>query len=70
MSYVDIEMDSTFNIAIINVLWQIVASKRFDHDAKDTQQMMNVLNKQFKAGLDVLNFVFPRLPRNILPRGS
>ena len=62
-----VEMDGTFNIAIINVLWEIVASKRFDHNASDTKQMMDLLNKQFKAGLDVLNFIFPRLPRNILP---
>ena len=35
---------------------------------KDTQKMMNLLSKEFQSGLDVLNFIFPRLPRNILPK--
>ena len=53
-------MDSTFNVAIINVLWQIVASKRFDPNAEDTKRMMALLNMQFKAGFKAFNF-FPFL---------
>lgn len=45
----NVTMDSTFNVAIINVLWQIVASKRFDPHASDTKRMMTLLNTQFKA---------------------
>ena len=50
-------IDNTFNIAIINVLWQIVASKRFDPEAADTQRMMYLLNMQFKTGFSILNFI-------------
>merc|ERR1712018_604485 len=35
-----VEILGTFNIAIINVLWHIVASKRFDPEAEDTKKMM------------------------------
>ena len=62
-----IEMDSTFNTAIINVLWQIVASKRFDPDSSDTKRMMSLLNMQFKSGSQVKpKSLFPLL-RRILP---
>ena len=60
-----VTMDSTFNVAIINVLWQIVASKRFDPKAADTQRMMALLNMQFKSGFKAFNF-FPIL-RKIMP---
>ena len=60
-----VTMDSTFNVAIINVLWQIVASKRFDPKAADTQRMMALLNMQFKSGFKAFNF-FPIL-RRIMP---
>ena len=43
-----VEILGTFNIAIINVLWQIVASKRFDVDHPDTQKLMEQLNCIFK----------------------
>ena len=61
----NVTMDSTFNVAIINVLWQIVASKRFDPKAADTQRMMALLNMQFKSGFKAFNF-FPIL-RRIMP---
>ena len=47
-----VHMKGTFNTAIINVLWQIVASKRFDPDAQDTLEMMDMLNRQFTSGND------------------
>ena len=56
----NVTMDSTFNVAIINVLWQIVASKRFDPNAADTQRMMALLNMQFKAPFKGFDF-FPIL---------
>ena len=40
-----VQMKGTFSTAIINVLWQIVASKRFDPDAQDTKEMMDMLNR-------------------------
>ena len=60
-------MDGTFNTAIINVLWQIVASKRFDPEAADTKRMMALLNMQFKSGFKFVNFfarLKPFLPPN------
>lgn len=53
ISIQDVEMTGTFNTAIINVLWQIVASKRFEHDAPDTKQMMDLLNLQFSSGIQL-----------------
>ena len=62
-----IEMNSTFNTAIINVLWQIVASRRFDPDSSDTKRMMSLLNLQFKSGGQTrLKNFFPLL-RKALP---
>ena len=40
-----VQMKGTFSTAVINVLWQIVASKRFDPDAQDTKEMMDMLNR-------------------------
>ena len=53
----NVTMESTFNVAIINVLWQIVASKRFDPNAADTKHMMALLNLQFKAGPKAFNLI-------------
>ena len=44
----NVEIKNNFNTAIINVLWQIVASKRFDVDHPDTQKLMEQLNCIFK----------------------
>ena len=52
-----VEINSTFNTAIINVLWQIVASKRFEPGHPDTERMMAMLNSQFKAGFRLIVFV-------------
>ena len=52
-----VKINSTFNAAIINVLWQIVASKRFEPDHPDTERMMAMLNAQFKAGIRPVFFV-------------
>ena len=35
-------IDSAFNIFVINVLWQIVASKRFDPRAQETRKVLNI----------------------------
>ena len=61
----NVTMDSTFNVSIINVLWQIVASKRFDPEAEDTKRMMALLNMQFKTGPKFFNLI-PFL-RKIMP---
>ena len=41
----NVKMDSTFNVAIINVLWQIVASKRFDPHAAGMIWCFDLRNK-------------------------
>ena len=43
-------ISTTFNVAIVNVLWQIVASKRFDPDAEETKDYMEKLNRFFRGG--------------------
>ena len=48
-----VHMKGNFNAAIINVLWHIVASKRFDPDAEDTKEMMEKLNKIFASGFNI-----------------
>ena len=52
-----IEIHGTFNIAIINILWQIVASKRFDPEAEDTKNMLDMLTKQFQRGTSFRGFL-------------
>ena len=59
-------IDSTFNTAIINVLWQIVASKRFEPNNPETDRMMMILNTTFKTGVRKVQFV-PSFIRKRLP---
>jgi len=42
-------MKHTFNTAVVNVLWQIVTSKRFDPDHPETKQMIEMLEAQLKS---------------------
>ena len=63
----NVTMKSTFNVAIINVLWQIVASKRFDPNAADTKDMMALLDMQFKAGPKFLKGALIPFLRKIMP---
>ena len=49
-----VKMENNFSASIINVLWQIVASKRFEPDHPDTKALMNIVNSQFKTS----NFAF------------
>ena len=37
-----VHMRGNFNAAIINVLWHIVASKRYDPDAEDTKEPQKI----------------------------
>ena len=61
-----VEINSTFNTAVINVLWQIVASKRFDAKDKDTKTIMNTINYMVSAGFAVKAFL-PTPLAKILP---
>ena len=61
-----VHMRGNFNAAIINVLWHIVASKRYDPDAEDTKEMMDKMTKIFAAGFSFRNF-FPDSLGQFLP---
>ena len=51
-----VEIKGTFNTAIINVLWQIVGSRRFEPGHPDTLRMMAMLNAQFATGGSIKGF--------------
>ena len=57
-------VDSAFNIFVINVLWQIVASKRFDPASEASRKMMQALNDKFRKGAEMRPFpeLNPYLP--------
>jgi len=54
----DFRMETVFGIPVINVLWTIVAGKRFDRDDAKVQRMMKLLNRLFK-GMFQLEYIFP-----------
>ena len=62
-------IDSTFNTAIINVLWQIVASKRFEMNHPETERMMHMINASFKVGFRKVQFL-PNFLTKHLPLGE
>ena len=57
-----VEIKNTFHTAIINVLWQIVASKRFDPDHPETQQIIEMLNYTFQ-NFSLLIQLYPSLSK-------
>ena len=46
-----------FNFPIINILWQIVASKKYNPNSPETNKIMQMLTKFFKQGFPLLDFV-------------
>ncbi len=52
-----VKIESTFNTSIINVLWQIVASTRFDPDSPKTKEVMDCLNEPFKVGFNFTSHI-------------
>ena len=54
------------NVPVVNVLWQIVASKRFDPHAQETREMLDIVFMRFTRGLTMLHkisLLFPFLRR-------
>lgn len=49
--------DTCFNASIINILWYIVGSKKFDLNDDKTKEMMMKVNKHFRASMDFLIFL-------------
>ena len=51
------------NVAVVNVLWQMVASKRFDPGARETVEILDIVFRRFATSpFDVTAF-FPVLKR-------
>lgn len=46
----DVRFDKDFNFPIINILWQLVASKKFEVDHPDSKSMMSKVMEMFHDG--------------------
>ena len=51
----DVRFDNDFNIPIINILWQIVVSKRFEADLPESKEMIDTVSILFKTGAPFLS---------------
>ena len=68
-SYVgDVLFDGTFDTAVINALWQIVASKRYDPDIPESQVALQKVEKIFTTKISIISLL-QRVPlfKPILP---
>ena len=54
--YGDVLVDSLFNFPIINILWKIVASKRYDPNLPESKNMMKGVGVLFNEGPPVIGF--------------
>ncbi|CAB4066582.1 CYP2J [Lepeophtheirus salmonis] len=52
-----LRMESTFNVGIINILWQIIAGYRFDKDNEKTKEMMGHLHEVYSEGYSILHYI-------------
>ena len=59
------EMRNTFNTAVVNTLWQIVASKRLESDDPRTEKIIEMVNSQVE-GVSLWNF-FPNIRQQFPP---
>ena len=50
------------NVPVVNVLWQIVASKRFDPHAQETREMLDIVFMRFTKSFSI-TLLFPFLKR-------
>ena len=62
----DVLFDTLFNFPIINILWQIVASKKYEPDLPESKRMMQIVSQIFQAGIPALEFLAAPL-RHRLP---
>ena len=60
----DILLGSEFNIPIINILWQMVASKRLSENSEKGDQLMESVNTIFRTGIGAN---FPLVLYRLLP---
>ena len=54
----DVLIDDIFNFPIVNILWRIVASKRYDPDLPESKRMMKDVGIVFHEGISMINFSF------------
>ena len=52
----DVLIDDIFNFPIVNILWRIVASKRYDPDLPESKRMMKDVGIVFHEGISMINF--------------
>ena len=62
----DVLFDTVFNFPIINILWQIIASKRYDPNLPESKRMMEKVTEFFKMGIPALVFIMEPI-RHLLP---
>ena len=53
----DVLIDTIFNFPIINILWQIVASKKYDPNLLESKTMMKKISKIFQVGPPALDYI-------------
>jgi hypothetical protein len=53
-----LRIETNFNVPVINVLWHIIASKRFDPKAEETKEMTDITNNQYTKRFKPCHF-FP-----------
>ena len=64
----DILIDTLFNFPIINILWQIVASKKYDPELPESKNMMKKVGLVFLKGPSLVNFfIESRFLRSFMP---
>lgn len=56
-----VEIRTTFNAPVVNVLWRIVTGERFDPNKKETREFMEKLNERFRTNVFNLYTIFPSL---------
>jgi len=54
----DFKMETLFGVPVLNILWTIVAGRRFQPEDPKVQRMLTLLNRLFKSKL-ALEYIFP-----------
>ena len=70
--YGDILIENLFNFPIINILWKIVASKRYDPSLSETREMMKGVGVLFTEGPPLIGFFIqnPHIRKIIRTKGE
>ena len=69
--HTEFRMNTVFGVPVINILWTIVAGKRFQSDDPTVQRMMDLLNRLFRCcpsvlcTMNLLTFPFQTVQRQV-----